>query len=41
MSINHTGGSVVEAPSGGYGPREQGRYAMDLYTTVETAYIAP
>lgn len=27
--------------SSSYGPREQGRYAMDFYTTVKTASIAP
>ena len=24
-----------------YGPREQGRYAAEFYTTVKTAYVAP
>ena len=24
-----------------YGPREQGRYAAEFYTTVKTAYAAP
>jgi aldehyde dehydrogenase (NAD+) len=24
-----------------YGPREQGRYAVEFYTTVKTAYVNP
>jgi alpha-ketoglutaric semialdehyde dehydrogenase len=24
-----------------YGPREQGRYAVEFYTTVKTAYVYP
>ena len=41
-----TAGVDYHVPFGGrksssYGPREQGRYAMDFYTTVKTAYIAP
>ncbi len=40
-----TAGVDYHVPFGGrksssYGPREQGRYAMDFYTTVKTAYIA-
>lgn len=41
-----TAGVDYHVPFGGrksssYGPREQGRYAVDFYTTVKTAYIAP
>jgi aldehyde dehydrogenase (NAD+) len=41
-----TAGVDYHVPFGGsksssYRPREQGRYAMDFYTTVKTAYIAP
>lgn len=41
-----TAGVDYHVPFGGrksssYGPREQGRYAMDFYTSVKTAYIAP
>jgi aldehyde dehydrogenase (NAD+) len=41
-----TAGVDYHVPFGGrksssYGPREQGRYAIDFYTTVKTAYIAP
>ncbi len=41
-----TAGVDYHAPFGGrkkssYGPREQGRYALEFYTTVKTAYIAP
>lgn len=40
-----TAGVDYHVPFGGrksssYGPREQGRYAVDFYTTVKTAYIA-
>ena len=40
-----TAGTDYHVPFGGrgdssYGPREQGRYAKDFYTTVKTAYIA-
>lgn len=41
-----TAGVDYHVPFGGrksssYGSREQGRYAIDFYTTVKTAYIAP
>ena len=41
-----TAGVDYHVPFGGrkgssYGPREQGRYAAELYTTVKTAYTAP
>jgi aldehyde dehydrogenase (NAD+) len=41
-----TAGVDYHVPFGGrksssYGPREQGRYAMDFYTAVKTTYIAP
>jgi aldehyde dehydrogenase (NAD+) len=41
-----TAGVDYHAPFGGrrqssYGPREQGRYAAEFYTSVKTAYIAP
>jgi alpha-ketoglutaric semialdehyde dehydrogenase len=41
-----TAGVDYHAPFGGrkgssFGPREQGRYAIEFYTTVKTAYIAP
>lgn len=41
-----TAGIDYHVPFGGrkassYGAREQGRYAMDFYTTVKTSYIAP
>jgi alpha-ketoglutaric semialdehyde dehydrogenase len=41
-----TAGVDYHVPFGGrkdssYGPREQGRYAMDFYTSVKTAYVAP
>ena len=41
-----TAGVDYHAPFGGrkgssYGPREQGRYAVDFYTSVKTSYIAP
>lgn len=41
-----TAGVDYHVPFGGrkassYGPREQGRYAVDFYTTVKTSYIAP
>lgn len=40
-----TAGTDYHVPFGGrgdssYGPREQGRYAVEFYTTVKTAYIA-
>ena len=40
-----TAGVDYHVPFGGrkgssYGPREQGRYAAEFYTTVKTAYIA-
>ncbi len=39
-----TAGVDYHVPFGGrkassYGPREQGRYAVEFYTTVKTAYI--
>jgi aldehyde dehydrogenase (NAD+) len=41
-----TAGVDYHVPFGGrkassYGPREQGRYAAEFYTTVQTTYIAP
>jgi acyl-CoA reductase-like NAD-dependent aldehyde dehydrogenase len=41
-----TAGTDYHVPFGGrgessYGPREQGQYARDFYTTVKTAYIRP
>ena len=41
-----TAGVDYHVPFGGrkgssYGPREQGRYAAEFYTTVKTTYIAP
>lgn len=41
-----TAGVDYHVPFGGrkgssYGPREQGRYAVEFYTTVKTAYILP
>jgi aldehyde dehydrogenase (NAD+) len=41
-----TAGVDYHVPFGGrkassFGPREQGRYAMEFYTTVKTAYIQP
>jgi aldehyde dehydrogenase (NAD+) len=41
-----TAGVDYHVPFGGrkgssYGPREQGRYAVEFYTTVKTAYIQP
>jgi len=41
-----TAGVDYHVPFGGskassYGPREQGRYAAEFYSTVKTAYIAP
>jgi aldehyde dehydrogenase (NAD+) len=41
-----TAGVDKHEPFGGrkgssYGPREQGRYAAEFYTTVKTAYVAP
>ena len=41
-----TAGVDYHVPFGGrkgssYGPREQGRYAAEFYTTYKTAYIAP
>ncbi len=41
-----TAGVDYHVPFGGrkgsnYGPREQGRYAREFYTTVKTAYVAP
>ena len=41
-----TAGVDYHVPFGGrkgssYGPREQGRYAAEFYTTVKTAYISP
>jgi aldehyde dehydrogenase (NAD+) len=41
-----TAGVDYHVPFGGrksssYGPREQGRYAMEFFTTVKTAYVAP
>ncbi|MDH3389848.1 MAG: aldehyde dehydrogenase family protein, partial [Gammaproteobacteria bacterium] len=40
-----TAGTDYHVPFGGrgessYGPREQGQYAQEFYTTVKTAYIA-
>lgn len=41
-----TAGTDYHVPFGGtgqssYGPREQGRYAVDFYTVVKTSYVAP
>jgi alpha-ketoglutaric semialdehyde dehydrogenase len=41
-----TAGVDYHVPFGGrkassYGPREQGRYAAEFYTTVKTTYIRP
>ncbi|MCX7629874.1 MAG: aldehyde dehydrogenase family protein [Geminicoccaceae bacterium] len=41
-----TAGVDYHVPFGGrkassYGPREQGRYALEFYTTVKTAYVLP
>jgi aldehyde dehydrogenase (NAD+) len=41
-----TAGVDYHVPFGGrkgssYGPREQGSYAAEFYTTVKTAYIRP
>jgi aldehyde dehydrogenase (NAD+) len=41
-----TAGVDYHVPFGGrkgssYGPREQGRYAVEFYTQVKTAYTAP
>jgi alpha-ketoglutaric semialdehyde dehydrogenase len=41
-----TAGVDYHVPFGGskgssYGPREQGRYAVEFYTTVKTAYVNP
>jgi len=41
-----TAGVDYHVPFGGrkgssYGPREQGCYAAEFFTTVKTAYIAP
>ncbi|MCG8561533.1 MAG: aldehyde dehydrogenase family protein, partial [Hyphomicrobiales bacterium] len=41
-----TAGVDYHVPFGGrkgssYGPREQGRYAHEFYTTVKTSYVAP
>jgi aldehyde dehydrogenase (NAD+) len=41
-----TAGVDYHVPFGGskgssYGQREQGRYAVEFFTTVKTAYIAP
>ena len=41
-----TAGVDYHVPFGGrkgssYGPREQGRYAVEFYTTVKTTYTAP
>jgi aldehyde dehydrogenase (NAD+) len=41
-----TAGVDYHVPFGGrkgssYGPREQGRYAVEFYTTVKTCYVAP
>ncbi|MBL8671338.1 MAG: aldehyde dehydrogenase family protein, partial [Alphaproteobacteria bacterium] len=41
-----TAGVDYNAPFGGrkgssYGPREQGRYAVEFYTTVKTVYVQP
>jgi acyl-CoA reductase-like NAD-dependent aldehyde dehydrogenase len=47
VSVNlPTAGVDYHVPFGGrkassYGPREQGRYAAEFYTTVKTAYIRP
>jgi aldehyde dehydrogenase (NAD+) len=41
-----TAGVDYHVPFGGrkgssYGPREQGRYAVEFYTTVKTSYVNP
>ena len=41
-----TAGVDYHVPFGGrkgssYGPREQGRYAAEFYTTVKTTYVNP
>jgi aldehyde dehydrogenase (NAD+) len=41
-----TAGVDYHVPFGGrkgssYGPREQGRYAVEFYTTVKTSYVQP
>ncbi|MGH8732322.1 MAG: aldehyde dehydrogenase family protein, partial [Burkholderiales bacterium] len=41
-----TAGVDYHVPFGGrkgssYGPREQGRYAVEFYTTVKTSYVSP
>jgi aldehyde dehydrogenase (NAD+) len=41
-----TAGTDYHVPFGGrndssYGPREQGQYAVEFYTSIKTAYIAP
>ena len=41
-----TAGVDYHVPFGGskgssFGPREQGRYAVEFYTTVKTAYVYP
>lgn len=41
-----TAGVDAHVPFGGrkgssFGPREQGRYASEFYTTVKTAYVQP
>jgi aldehyde dehydrogenase (NAD+) len=41
-----TAGVDYHVPFGGtkassYGPREQGRYAAEFYSTLKTAYVAP
>ena len=41
-----TAGVDYHVPFGGrkgssYGPREQGRYAIEFYTTVKTSYVLP
>ena len=41
-----TAGVDYHVPFGGrkgccYGPREQGRYASEFYTTVKTSYVLP
>ncbi|PYS22052.1 MAG: hypothetical protein DMG11_27130, partial [Acidobacteria bacterium] len=41
-----TAGVDYHVPFGGrkgssYGPREQGAYAVEFYTVVKTAYVAP
>jgi aldehyde dehydrogenase (NAD+) len=46
MVNSPTAGVDYHVPFGGrksssYGPREQGRYAVEFYTTVKTAYTLP